>query len=164
VSRALIILDEIVRVPLTRGYVATIDRSDIGILKGRDWSALTSPRRTAVYACRVEMGKMLLLHREVIGAPTGTEVDHIDGDGLNCRRSNLRFCTRSQNLQNGPVRSDNRAGLKGAIWDSRAGKWRAEISKDGRRLWLGTFETPEQAHAAYVAAATAEYGEFARAE
>lgn len=163
-SRNLVILDDVVLVPLTKGYVATIDRSDIEILKGRRWSALTSPRRTAVYACRVEMEKMLLLHREIIGATAGSEVDHIDGDGLNCRRSNLRFCTRSQNIQNGPVRSDNRAGLKGAIWDTRAGKWRSEINRGGRRQWLGTFDTAEEAHAAYLEAAVAEYGEFARAK
>jgi hypothetical protein len=157
-----IIEEDVVRIPLTRGFVAVIDVCDLPVLGGRNWSALVSPRRQAVYACRAIGKRMLLLHREIMNAQPHDEVDHRDGDGLNCRRSNLRFCTRSQNLCNGPLRSDNRAGLKGAIWDERSKKWRAELSFNGKRKHLGLFVTPEEAHAAYLKSAVETYGEFAR--
>lgn len=160
--RPLTYLGSTVLIPLTRGFVAAIDFADIDLLAGRNWSALVSPKRKAVYACRVERGRMLLLHREVANADAGSEIDHRDGDGLNCRRHNLRVCTRGQNVCNAPLRRDNRSGLKGALWDTRSGKWRAEISINGRRKHLGLFATPEEAHAAYSAAALANYGEFAR--
>lgn len=161
-SRPLIFIDNFVLVPLTRGYTATIDFADLDLLRDRNWSALVSPRRRAVYACRVEKGKMLLLHREIMGADAGAEVDHKDGDGLNCRRLNLRSCTRSQNVCNSPTRKDNRSGLKGAMWDARSQKWRAEVSRNGKRVQIGIFASPELAHQAYCAAAADAYGEFAR--
>lgn len=88
-------------------------------------------------------------------------VDHKDRDGLNNRWNNLREATRSQNKANGKCYASSSVGLKGV---SRHGRgWRARVSKDGRRVGLGVFDTPEQAHAAYVAAAINLHGEFARA-
>jgi len=149
-------------VPLTRGFVAIIDASDVPIVSGWNWSVLISKRRRAVYAGRVHDRKTILMHRALIGAERGEEIDHRDGDGLNNRRNNLRRCTRGQNTCNAPTRSDNRAGLKGASFDSRSGKWRVEISIDGRKKHLGLFATAEEAHARYATAAAEIYGEFAR--
>lgn len=162
-SRDIIVVGDIAIVPLTRGFNAIIDACDVGLVEGRLWSALVSSRRNAVYACRmVDNGAMLLMHRVIIGAIKGDEVDHRDGDGLHNRRDNLRLCTRRQNTHNSPVRKDNRSGMKGAIWDGRSGKWRAEITINGRHIYLGLFSTPEEAHQAYAAAAILHFGEFAR--
>lgn len=161
--RKITIEGEIAIVPLTRGYSAIIDAADVPVVSGRNWSALVSKRREVVYACRVQDRKMILMHRAIIGAVTGEEVDHCNGDGLNNRRNNLRLCTRSQNNCNSRTRSDNRSGLKGALFETRSGKWRAEISVNGRRKNLGLFATAEEAHARYVLAASEVYGEFARA-
>lgn len=154
-------------VPLTRGYVAVIDADDVHLVAGRNWAALVSKRRKAVYAARVitDGGKqtMILMHRLVSDAPDGMVVDHIDGDGLNNRRANIRHCTRSQNNMNVGLRSDNAIRLKGVCLDKRVNRWKAEIRCDGKRKFLGYFETPDRAHAAYVAAAADVHGEFARA-
>ena len=91
-------------------------------------------------------------------------IDHRDGDGLNNRIANLRLATMSQNLANTGSRKSNKSGFKGVSWDKRKGKWKAEITKDGKSSFLGYFDLPAEGHAAYIAAAKRLHGEFARAE
>lgn len=90
--------------------------------------------------------------------PTG-QIDHINLDALDNRWANLREATASQNMAN--RRSWGRVGLKG-VSRTRYGKFMANLMKDGRAFYLGTFDTAEKAHAAYVAAAQEHHGEFAR--
>lgn len=89
-------------------------------------------------------------------------IDHANGDRADNRWTNLREATQTQNNANQKRRSDNKTGFKGAMRTSR-GRFRAEIRVHGRSRYLGTFDTPEAAHAAYVAAAIATFGDFARA-
>lgn len=90
------------------------------------------------------------------------DVDHIDGNTSNNRLSNLRLATKSQNLANRGAPSVNTSGFKG-VAARLGGGWRARIRVDGKNIELGTFYTPEEAHAAYIAAAVHHFGEFARA-
>ena len=90
------------------------------------------------------------------------QVDHIDGDGLNNRRGNLRLATAGQNQHNKGLQRNNTSGFKGVRWRSDKGKWVARIDKDGKRRHLGYFDTVEGAHSAYVAASMAIHGEFGR--
>jgi hypothetical protein len=90
-------------------------------------------------------------------------IDHRDGNRSNNRWDNLRRATQSQNCANRRLARNNRCGFKGVTGDE-SGRWRAGIHKDGRRYHLGVFATAEDAHAAYVAAARALFGEFARAQ
>lgn len=90
-------------------------------------------------------------------------IDHIDNDGLNNRWSNLRQATRSQNAANSRLAKTNTSGLKGASFCKANGRWRATIKIDGRQAWLGYHDTAESAHAAYMAAARARSGPYARA-
>jgi len=91
-------------------------------------------------------------------------IDHRDGDATNNRWSNLREATASQNGANTRRRRQNASGYKGVSLDKRSGRCRASIRKNGRKINLGTFDTPEAAHAAYVEAARKLFGEFARPE
>jgi HNH endonuclease len=91
-------------------------------------------------------------------------IDHRDGDATNNCWNNLRRATRSQNNANRRRPRHNTSGYKGVSIDRKAGKWRAAIGRNGKVNYLGTFLTPQAAHAAYVAAARKHYGEFARAE
>lgn len=95
--------------------------------------------------------------------PKDSEIDHINGNGSDNRLSNLRLATHAQNLQNTRRPRNNKCGHKGVAWHSRAKKWRAYIQANGRRHYLGYFESPEDGHAAYLAAAEKLHGEFANA-
>jgi hypothetical protein len=105
---------------------------------------------------------MLLLHRAILNAPVGLEVDHINGDGLDNRRSNLRLATREGNQRNRAARRDNTSGLKGVSLHVSTGKWQARIRTGGEQVYLGVFTTPEAAHEAYAEAAIRLHGKFAR--
>jgi hypothetical protein len=89
-------------------------------------------------------------------------IDHRDGDSSNNRWSNLRSATLSQSNANRRLPRNNACGLKGVSQDRRG--WRARIHKNGQDHHLGTFPTPQAAHAAYVKAARKLFGEFARTE
>ena len=89
-------------------------------------------------------------------------IDHRDGNPLNNRFSNLRLSTRSENGANRRPTRSNTSGFKGVAARRRTGKWTAQITKDGRRHYLGSFASAEDAHSAYVAKARELFGEFAR--
>jgi hypothetical protein len=91
-------------------------------------------------------------------------IDHRDGDATNNSWSNLRRATPSQNNANRRRLRHNTSGYKGVFSCGRSGRWRAVIRRNWRRTYLGTFDTPEAAHAAYVEAARKLFGEFARPE
>lgn len=166
-SREILIDGDVAYVPLTRGYEAVIDATDVYLVAGRNWSAATTPRRKAVYAVRVEVQdgreKMLLLHRVIAGTADNQHTDHKDGDGLNNRRSNLRTCTQAENNRNTGIRKDNTSGFKGVFFNKRTQKWRAEIMANGQRIGLGQFATADLAHMAYQTAAADLHGDFVRA-
>lgn len=90
------------------------------------------------------------------------ELDHINGDSLDNRIANLRLATTSQNQANRRINQNNASGFKG-VCKLRA-RFRAKITREGQARHLGTFDTPEEAHAAYAAAAREHFGEFARGE
>lgn len=152
-------------VPLTQGLVAVIDAEDVPLVEGRLWAALR--RGGKIYAGRSVWSNGTngceLMHRVILDSPKDILVDHVDGDGLNNRRSNLRAASRSQNAMNSGAHRDNASGYKGVSWLSHRQKWTAWICADGQRNYLGVFDTPEAAHAAYAAAAQKLHGSFARA-
>lgn len=110
-------------------------------------------------------GKLWLLHRLAWLYMTGEQppmiVDHIDRDPANNKWANLRAATKSQNNANSHTRVRSATGFKGVFHHKR--KFRAQISVEGRCKYLGLFASPEEAHAAYVRAAEAQFGSFARA-
>lgn len=101
----------------------------------------------------------------MMGKWPNADVDHRDGDRLNDKWGNLRLATRSQNAANRKTHSNNNSGFKGAHFrkDRRTRRWAASICVNYNQIHLGFFDTPEEAHAAYVIAAQKHFGEFARA-
>jgi hypothetical protein len=101
------------------------------------------------------------MHSDIMGS----RIDHIDGNKLNNLRSNLRKATQKQNAKNVARHKDNSSGFKG-VWrrsDHKRKKiWVAEITCDGKSLYLGSYLTPEEAHAVYDAKARELFGEFYR--
>lgn len=140
-------------------YEAIVDECDAD-LDDLDWSVLISGNRSR-YAYR-EQG--VLMHRiileRVLGRKLSTseQVDHIDGDGMNNRRDNLRVASNTQNRYNSAKMSNSKWSYKGIAYHGK--KWRARITVNGLRINLGSFDLPEQAHAAYCKAAKRLHGEF----
>jgi hypothetical protein len=95
--------------------------------------------------------------------PGFLQIDHINGNRLDNRISNLRAATSSQNGRNRKVNSNNTSGFKGVYYHKKARKWTAQIKSHGRSHYLGYFDTPELAHMAYGKAAAELHGDFARA-
>ena len=110
--------------------------------------------------------RLYLAHRLAFlwmtGAFPSHDVDHRDMDRLNNRWPNLREATRAQNMMNGRARSNNATGFKGVTFLKPLGRYQARIRVSGEQRYLGLFDTQEEAHAAYRAAAEKHFGEFAR--
>jgi hypothetical protein len=155
---------QVAYVPLTRGYEAIIDAEDVPLIEGWNWCAMVNS--TTAYGIRAENngGKKskVYIHRVLMGNPDGWMVDHRDCNGLNNRRANLRLATASQNQGNRRLSNRNTSGFKGVSWHKADAKWQAYIRLNDRKQHLGSFETPGEAHTAYVEAAARFYGEFAR--
>lgn len=151
--------DGVAFVFLREGFEATVDIADIPIVEGRSWRLLTTPTGHAYAYTRVPENSIVLMHRLLLGTPKGLQVDHVDGDGLNNRRVNIRNCTAAQNQANKAAERRSRIGIKGVSVKRR--KYRAKISPGGKTIALGYFDTPEEAAAAYQGAARVLWGEFA---
>ena len=93
--------------------------------------------------------------------PNG-DIDHANGNRLDNRLSNLREATRAENNRNVGVQANNTSGFKGVSWDAAHSKWKARIGHHRKIIHLGRFESPEDAYAAYCAAAQKYHKQFAR--
>lgn len=154
-----------IKVKLTKGYHATVDIADADVVAAFTWQAVVTGRRVYAATTVCAPGRKqyrLYMHRLLLSAPAGMEVDHVNGDGLDNRRRNIRLATGAENRRNKGLTAQNRSGLKGASWNNHAGKWEANIRAGGKRHYLGLFLTAETAHAAYAEAALRLHGAFAR--
>lgn len=121
--------------------------------------ATTQGRSGNVYAQSKINGKTVYMHRLVLNPQQ--IVDHINGDGLDNRRENLRACSYGENNKNSKTRSDNQTGIKGVHIEKRTNMFTSNIRSDGVSYHLGTFATKAAAQEAYEKAAKIHHGEFA---
>jgi hypothetical protein len=144
-------------VPLSQGYQAVIDEEDAERVLPFNWAVSVRPEKewTPYASGRVE-GRRVLLHRFLMDAPPGIAVDHVDGNGLNNRRVNLRYATQSQNLANRRTDGNKTSPYRGVRKVKKP--WYARIG----RAHIGAYETEEEAARAYDAKARELFGEFAR--
>lgn len=103
----------------------------------------------------------VFMHRFIMMAPEGLEVDHINGNRLDNRECNLRIVTPSKNQYNRRMQRNNKTGYKGVSFDRSRGKFMASISANGKQINLGRFKTAEEAARAYNQAALELHGEYA---
>ena|SRR5438105_51585 len=155
-------------IPLTKGQVTLVSLCDYGWLNQWKWYAIEMKPGyfQAARFVRINGKKVCLyMHRVIVGLSYGDKrkVDHkMPSCTLDNRRSNLRIATQSQNGMNRGKQRNNKSGFKGVSWDKRAGKWASQITKAGRRYFLGYYARAEDAHAAYCSAALKLHSDFAR--
>lgn len=146
-------------IPLPGGKTLLIDEEDAHLIEGKRLVVL-SPYKDLYYVRWKDPKTRATkyLHREIMQAPAGVQVDHKNRNGLDCRRENMRIATGSQNCAN---RSYPRgaSGFRGVCRGYK--KWRAYITVRRKLLQLGSFDSAEEAARAYDVAATKHFGEFA---
>lgn len=148
------------RVEVRPGVFAQVDEQDLPVLLGRRW--YVQRRRTASgreYRYLASKIGRALLHRVLLGAPCGMVVDHIDGDGLNNTRANLRICTHAENMRN--RRPNHGRELPKGVRVRKA-SFSAEIRAGAVRRRKCGFRTAEEASRCYAEWAAELHGEYAR--
>ena len=147
-------------IELTQDEIVLVDDEDFKWLNTQKWCCLYG-RKKYKYAQR---GNGVLMHRIILNAQKGQYVDHIDGNGLNNQRSNLRICTNAQNLWNGKNHKDGSSRYKGVCraWGRQNWQgWHAQIQIHGEKIHLGDYDSEIDAAHAYNKAALKHFGEFA---
>lgn len=149
-------------IPLTKGYVALVDDDVYDILSQWKWQidaygyAIRTPARPAKTTIK--------MHRAIMNAPQGIDVDHTNGNKLDNRLENLRLCTRGQGICNRPKYSGTYSSqFKGVSFKkNRAKPWRATITANGNAHYLGSFQSESEAAQAYDRAVVHYHGDFAQ--
>jgi hypothetical protein len=135
-------------IKLTQGKIALVDDEDFKNINSYRWAA--HKHSLTFYAVRHPKGsreKLTRMHNDVLGHKSGFEIDHIDGDGLNNQRSNLRFVTRRQNLQNLHIKKSSI--YPGVSWSKKRKLWTSQIWINGKAKRLGAFTNETEAFSAY---------------
>lgn len=153
------------------GHQILFDDDDLDLVQSYQWHLHKSAHTN--YARGYRKGeprggqKLVYMHRLImlsaVGATSiwGLGTDHINGNGMDNRRGNLRLCNQSQNNANRHVPQTKTSPYKGVHFDAATGRYRAEITKDGKRYRLGRFPTAEEAVTAYTRKSIELFGRFA---
>lgn len=148
-------------IQLTRGMFAMVDDEDYEWLNSMKWYAEKFTH--TFYARRRTNNKLQSMQNLIMGVCSPLRVDHIDGNGLNNQRSNLRVCTHRQNMLNvGKRRKNASSKYLGVSYDKSKRKWSASMGLNYKCISLGRYATEVEAATAYNEAAKKYHGEFAK--
>lgn len=151
-------------IKITQGKIAFVDDENFKHLNKFKWHVLRSGSNFyAVRSIRLANGKQnkIFMHREILDIPKGLETDHINHNGLDNRKSNLRACTVSENQMNSNSQKNSSSRFKGVTWHKYARRWQAQIRHNGRTIYLRLFLSEIDAALAYNRKATEMFGKFA---
>jgi len=146
-------------IALTQGRSAIVDDEDFERLNSFSWCFTNQG-----YACRGYRsgGKQhkVYLHRYIMNPPSGMEIDHINGNGLDNRKDNLRVCLGVENRRNKGLSKKNTTGYKGIYYNTGVSRWYAQIKVNNKKISLGGSDTKQEAAEKYNRAAKLYFGEF----
>ena len=153
-----------VKIELTQGKHALIDDDDYNRILKYKWCAHFEHNNWYAVTGKVINGKRhtIRMHRLIMDAMPGEIMDHINGNGLDNRKENLRFCTAKQNCWNSGSRKGTSSKYKGVSKRKGTRKWESYININGKRKHLGFFHTEKEAAKRYNQQAVLVYGQFAR--
>lgn len=153
-------------ISITKGKTVFVDDEDYEELIKRRWFANKGKNGNFYAARRMSIGKskskIVLMHRVILGVTDNNiKIDHIDHNGLNNQKSNLRICTNAENSKNKTSKIGSSSKYLGVSYDKEKQKWFACIQLNGKTKYLGRFNEEEMAAKAYDEAAKENHGEFA---
>jgi hypothetical protein len=159
-------------IPLTKGLFAIVDPDDYHRLVNFNWHANKSahthyavrylPKGNVVSPSNRRKNKIEYMHHLIIDIPEGLFCDHINHNGLDNRKANLRPATLAQNIRHRrKFKSPSRSKYKGLTWRKKEKAWHVRIYTNGKRIFIGSFKDEFAAAKAYDRAAKQFYGDFA---
>jgi len=140
-------------------YFAIVDDENFNKLNQFRWKVEQKNKKpNNVYA----VADGMRMHRIIINAPQGVDVDHKNGNGLDNRKKNLRLCTLTENQANSKKRKNTSSKYKGVHWNKNRNKWQVQISFQNKHFLIGRFTSEIEAAKIYDIKAKELFGEFAR--
>jgi|LakMenE01Jun11ns_1017448.scaffolds.fasta_scaffold9218745_1 hypothetical protein len=168
--------NELIKIPLTQGKFAIVDKEDYSKIMNYKWFAVKS-RNNFYAATHGEKRETIKMHRLILGLSEKNKIcDHIDHNGLNNSKSNLRVCDNSQNIKNTTSRIGSTSSYLGVSFRpvrkrklkdggysvvNVKNKWVSQIQCNKKKYFIGRFETEKEAAVAYNNEALKKFGEFA---
>jgi hypothetical protein len=163
--RPIRVVGDVAYITLSGGVEAVVDAADADAVRGYNWHCKFAPS-TSYAATNQKVGHLkyngLFLHRLIMQPDDGFFVDHINGNGLDNRRENLRVVSHSQNMMNSRKPVSNTSGIKGVSWYAKTKKWKAQIAASGKKMHIGYYCTKEEAAKAYAEASRRLHKQFGR--
>ena len=149
------------QIPLTQGKVSIVDDEDFEIVGRFKWYALKDGNHFYAVRNKKPSGTgTIWMHRIIMDCPKGKDVDHINRNGLDNRKGNLRVCTRGENLANTFTYKNNKSGFKGVSWYKKRNLWIAHITTNHKGITLGYFKDKYDAAKAYNESSLKYHKEF----
>lgn len=153
------------KIKLTQGKYALVDDRDFDFLNQWKWFCHSRSGNHYVtrnlYNKKNKTQKQIHMHRLIMNTPKDKIIDHIDGNGLNNQRKNLRICTQIENIKNQGKKSNNTSGFKGISLRKDTNKYRVRINVDNKCINLGNYTSKLKAYEVYCEACIKYHGEFA---
>jgi HNH endonuclease len=157
-------INTMINIPLTKGLSAIVDDDDDNLLKDFSWHACGKKGHEYGATRKRKTQEFIYMHHMIAGRPpSGFVTDHINGNTLDNRKSNLRFVTVAQNVYNKRKQKSGRTSkFKGVYWAAHASMWRVRVAVDRKIFEIGYFKVELDAARAYDEAAKLHHGQWAR--